>query len=127
MRKGGRNLLASSRLSSFGTFHSIVRSLLSSLEQHPEVTPPASFVISFVVTVVRFQEFTCSFGSFLQDEKGVVSTFSFLGQAHPTYTECIAQELLQEVGLVSQPFSFLKIFTKIHLFFMIKAHFSRLT
>ncbi|KAG0612256.1 hypothetical protein M758_6G013900 [Ceratodon purpureus] len=67
MRTGGRNLLASSRLPSFSTFHSIVRALLTSLEHHPE------------------------------DEEGVISTFSVLGQTHPTYTECITQELLQEM------------------------------
>ena len=44
-----------------------------------------------------FQELTGNF-SFLQDEEGVISTFSVLGQTHPTYTECITQELLQEVG-----------------------------
>lgn len=38
--------------------------------------------------------------SFLQDEEGVISTFSVLGRIHSTYTECIAEELLQEVGFL---------------------------
>lgn len=57
MRKGGRNLLASSLLPSFSTFHSIVRSLLSSLEQHREVRwttcPSTSFFICRISSLLR--------------------------------------------------------------------------
>lgn len=67
MRTGGRNLLASSKLPSLSTFHSIVRALLTSLEHHPE------------------------------DEVGVISTFTALGQIHPTYTGCITEDLLPEM------------------------------
>lgn len=51
-------------------------------------------------SVALFQEIHVFVALFLQDEEGVISTFSVLGQGHPTYTECIAQELLQEVSFV---------------------------
>lgn len=37
MRKGGCNLLSTSQLPSFSIFHSVVCTLLTSLEHHPEV------------------------------------------------------------------------------------------
>lgn len=67
MRKGGCNLLSTSQLPSFSIFHSVVCTLLTSLEHHPE------------------------------DEDFVISTFSDLGQSHPTYTECIVEELIQKM------------------------------
>lgn len=155
MRTGGRNLLASSKLPSLSTFHSIVRALLTSLEHHPEVClticPPTSslrvqyegFFWSTTHFLWGWPEF-CRFGAnlyasygicsyrvctrglynvhpmlsfrrlsrnslanccFLQDEVGVISTFTALGQIHPTYTECITEDLLPEVGFPYHSYS----------------------
>lgn len=69
-----------------------------------------SCLYSRIVYICSMMSFNCfvknslASCSFLQDEAGVISIFCDLGQIHPTYTECIAQELLQEVGSLKAVF-----------------------